>query len=151
MTGYRISPRLPVLFSPLLVCPYLTLTCISGALFLFYAPKFLKCPKIILSFLHYLYFNAKIPHLSAGFLPASRLSTRLGRGEHFRTPGAISIRSSAWPIPQRNSSNSNYRSPLMQAPSAPAGSPSQRSDGPSRKNAHRHMRDRCPNRPHRQN
>ena len=26
MTGYRISPRLPVLFSPLLVCPYLTLT-----------------------------------------------------------------------------------------------------------------------------
>lgn len=26
MTGYRISPRLPVLFSPLLVCSYLTLT-----------------------------------------------------------------------------------------------------------------------------
>ena len=26
MTGYRISPRLPVLFSPLLACPYLTLT-----------------------------------------------------------------------------------------------------------------------------
>ena len=28
MTGYRISPRLPVLFSPLLVCSYLTLTCV---------------------------------------------------------------------------------------------------------------------------
>ena len=55
--------------------------CISGALFLFYAPKFLKRPKIILSFLRYLCFNAKIPHRSAGFLPASRLSTRLGPGD----------------------------------------------------------------------
>ena len=52
--------------------------CISGALFLFYAPKFLKRPKIILSFLRYLCFNAKIPHRSAGFLPASFLSMQLG-------------------------------------------------------------------------
>ena len=52
--------------------------CISGALFLFYAPKFLKRPKIILSFLRYLRFNAKIPHRSARFLRASRLSTKLG-------------------------------------------------------------------------
>ena len=59
--------------------------CISGALFLFYAPKFLKRPKIILSFLRYLCFNAKIPHRSAGFLPASRLSTRLGAAGGIRT------------------------------------------------------------------
>ena len=52
--------------------------CISGALFLFYAPKILKLQKIILSFLSYHCFNAKIPHQSAGFLSASRLSTRLG-------------------------------------------------------------------------
>ena len=32
MTGYRISPRLPVLFSPLLVCPYLTLTDRTGSM-----------------------------------------------------------------------------------------------------------------------
>ncbi len=60
--------------------------CISGALFLFYAPKFLKCPKIILSFLRYLCFNAKIPHRSAGFLPASFLSMQLGAGGGTRTP-----------------------------------------------------------------
>ena len=63
--------------------------CISGALFLFYAPKFLKCPKIILSFLHYLCFNAKIPHRSAGFLPASRLSTRLGPSDRTWTCGLL--------------------------------------------------------------
>ena len=67
----------------------MTLTCISGALFLFYAPKILKCPKIILSFLHYLCFNAKIPHRSAGFLPASRLSTRLGAVGGIRTLGRL--------------------------------------------------------------
>lgn len=54
--------------------------CISDALFLFYAPKFLKHPKIILSFLRYLRFNAKIPHRSAGFLPASFLSMQVGGG-----------------------------------------------------------------------
>ena len=59
--------------------------CISDALFLFYAPKFLKHPKIILSFLRYLRFNAKIPHRSAGFLRASRLSTKLGTGSGTRT------------------------------------------------------------------
>ena len=59
--------------------------CISGALFLFYAPKFLKCPKIILSFLRYLCFNAKIPHRSAGFLPASFLSMQLGAVGGIRT------------------------------------------------------------------
>ena len=53
--------------------------CISSALFLFYAPKFLKRPKIILSFLRYRCFNAKIPHRSAGFLPASFLSMQVGR------------------------------------------------------------------------
>ena len=62
--------------------------CISGALFLFYAPKFLKCPKIILSFLRYLCFNAKIPHRSAGFLPASFLSMQVGARAHFRTCGS---------------------------------------------------------------
>ena len=45
--------------------------CISGALFLFYAPKILKHQKIILSFPSYHCFDAKIPHRSAGFLPAS--------------------------------------------------------------------------------
>ena len=59
--------------------------CISGALFLFYAPKFLKRPKIILSFLRYLCFNAKIPHRSAGFLPASFLSMQVGGLEGIRT------------------------------------------------------------------
>ena len=58
--------------------------CISDALFLFYAPKFLKHPKIILSFLRYLRFNAKIPHRSAGFLPASFLSMQVGGGEGSR-------------------------------------------------------------------
>ena len=89
MTGYRISPRLPVLFSPLLVCPYLTLTCISGALFLFYAPKILKPQKIILSFPSYCCFNAKIPHRSAGFLPASFLSMQVGTAEGIRTPDLL--------------------------------------------------------------
>ena len=59
--------------------------CISGALFLFYAPKILKHPKIILSFLCYLCFNAKIPHRSAGFLSASFLSMQVGGLEGDRT------------------------------------------------------------------
>ena len=50
--------------------------CISGALF--YGPKILKCPKIISSFLCYRCFNAKIPHRSAGFLPASLLLMQVG-------------------------------------------------------------------------
>ena len=61
--------------------------CISGALFLFYASKILKLPKIIPHFLHHCHFNAKIPHLSAVFLTASFLSMQLGEGAQFRTPG----------------------------------------------------------------
>ena len=65
--------------------------CISGALFLFYAPKFLKRPKIILSFLRYLCFNAKIPHRSAGFLPASFLSMQVGGDYWTRTSGLMRV------------------------------------------------------------
>ncbi len=35
--------------------------CISGALFLFYASKILKLPKIVLSFLHHFRFQRKNP------------------------------------------------------------------------------------------
>ena len=65
--------------------------CISGALFLFYAPKILKCPKIISSFLCYRCFNAKIPHRSAGFLPASFLSMQVGGDYWTRTSGLMRV------------------------------------------------------------
>ena len=66
--------------------------CISSALFLFYAPKFLKRPKIILSFLRYLCFNAKIPHRSAGFLPASFLSMQVGGDYWTRTSDLLRVK-----------------------------------------------------------
>ena len=53
--------------------------CISGALFLFYAPKILKPQKIILSFPSYRCFNAKIPHRRPTLrkeVPAFRLTCK---------------------------------------------------------------------------
>ena len=52
--------------------------CISGSLFLFYASLFCKWHHIVLNFRRFLSLVEKIPHRSAGFLPASFLSMQVG-------------------------------------------------------------------------
>ena len=59
--------------------------CISGSLFLFYASLFCKWHHIVLNFRRFLSLVAKIPHRSAGFLPASFLSMQVGGLEGDRT------------------------------------------------------------------
>ena len=66
--------------------------CISGALFLFYDTKFHQSLLIIFVFSKIRSLHAKIPHRSAGFLRASRLSTKLGARAHFRTRSLIGRR-----------------------------------------------------------
>ena len=63
--------------------------CISGALFLFYDTKFHQSLLIIFVFSKIRSLCPKIPHRSAGFLPASFLSMQVGARAHFRTRGSI--------------------------------------------------------------
>ena len=63
--------------------------CISGALFLFYASLFCKWLHIVLNFRCFLLLVAKIPHRSAGFLPASFLSMQVGQRRQNRSPRQV--------------------------------------------------------------
>ena len=63
--------------------------CISGALF--YASLFCKWLHIVLNFLCFLLLVAKIPHRSAGFLPASFLSMQVGGDYWTRTSGLMRV------------------------------------------------------------
>ena len=66
--------------------------CISGSLFLFYASLFCKWHHIVLNFRRFLSLVAKIPHRSAGFLPASFLSMQVGpSGETWIFSSRLSI------------------------------------------------------------
>ena len=108
--------------------------------FYFTPPDFSNVIKLFLIALIFLILYAKIPHRSAGFLTASFLSMRVGRGEHFRTPGSKSIQQSRQPIRKKQFySDSDHDYTAERVPSVPGKPLPQKPGAPLRKNAPRQM------------